>query len=317
MKIVAIVVTYNRKKLLVECLSSILDQTKRVDKLIIVDNNSTDGTYECLDQNGFFNKEEIIYKKLNKNIGGAGGFYEGMKESLKYSPDWLWIMDDDTIPTHVCLENLVSSLKIIKGKISYLASSVYGENEETMNVPLLNEDKSENGYPDWYQYLEHGIVKIKEATFVSLLINGEAVKQIGLPMKNYFIWGDDTEYTLRLNKYYGNSYFIGNSKAIHKRAINKNLSIYSEENLNRIHFYYYMIRNNLINKSEYYGFKKTLKFFINWQIRSIKILIRKNCKYKLKKVATIHKGLLAFLFQNYDKKAFKNRLDIHVKYKNF
>lgn len=40
----AVVVTYNRKKLLEECVNAVLKQSYPVDKLIIIDNNSTDGT---------------------------------------------------------------------------------------------------------------------------------------------------------------------------------------------------------------------------------------------------------------------------------
>ena len=68
------------------------------------------------------------------------------------------------------LLELVKGCELVGNEYSYMASAVYGENGEFMNVPKINTDKSESGYPDWYQYLENGIVKIKEATFVSLLI---------------------------------------------------------------------------------------------------------------------------------------------------
>ena len=315
MNVVVVVVTYNRKQLLVECVESILNQTYKIEKLVLIDNNSTDGTYEFIKEKGIIDNSVIHYKKLEKNIGGAGGFYEGIKEAQQFEPDWVWIMDDDTIPKENCLENLMEATDKIEGKISYLASSIYGENGEFMNVPSINIEKTENGYPNWYKYLEKGMVRIKEATFVSLLINNQAVRSIGYPVKDYFIWGDDTEYTLRLNKYYGSSYMVGGSIAIHKRKISKNLTIYEEDNVNRINFYYYKIRNNLINIKTYYNTKKMIKFFIANQINSIKVLLKPNCKLRLKKFYIIHKGLLAFLFKRYDYYAFKNRLNINVNYK--
>ena len=248
MKIIAVVVTYNRKKLLEECLNAILNQTYEVDKIVLIDNNSTDNTFEYLNEKGLIKNKKIYYKKLEKNIGGAGGFYEGFKMSQKFSPNWLWIMDDDTIPNGDCLQKLVDSRKKLKNeKISFLASSIYGENGEFMNVPTINILPSSNGYPNWYKYLSEGIVKIKKATFVSLLINNEAIKKVGYPVKEYFIWGDDTEYTLRLNKYFADAYMVGNSIAIHKRKITKSLRIEEENNIDRINFYYYMIRNTLIS----------------------------------------------------------------------
>lgn len=315
MKIVAIVVTYNRKKLLEECVNAILSQSKKVSKIIIIDNNSTDNTYEYLSDKKILNNDLISYKKLEKNIGGAGGFYEGFKESQNFKPDWLWIMDDDTIPSETCLENLLLALNKLKNeKVSFLASSIYGEKGEFMNVPNINTSPSNSGYPDWYKYLEQGIVKISEATFVSLLINNEAVKEIGYPVRDYFIWGDDTEYTLRLNKYYGNSYLVGKSIAIHKRKITKKLTIKEEKDKNRLKFHYYMIRNNLINQKTYYGKKKFFIFLFSKQLESIKILFDLKCKNKFLKFITIHKGICAYIFRRYNYKAFKNRMDIDAKY---
>ena len=57
----------------------ILNQTAPVEKLIVVDNNSTDGTDEFLKEYGFLENDILEYVKLPENIGGAGGFYEGMK----------------------------------------------------------------------------------------------------------------------------------------------------------------------------------------------------------------------------------------------
>lgn len=316
MNIVAVVVTYNRKILLKECLESLLQQTIKLNKIIVIDNNSSDNTFEYLKEENILDNKLICYKKLDKNIGGSGGFYEGIKFSQQFNPEWLWIMDDDTIPKNDCLEKLIDAKKIITEKISYLASSIYGINNEFMNVPNINTDKSESGYPNWYKYLTSGIVRIKEATFVSLLINNKAVKKIGFPVRDYFIWGDDTEYTLRLNKYYGNSYLVGDSIAIHKRKVSKELSLYEETNLNRINFYYYMIRNTLINKNTYYGKKEMTKYLFRNLKKSFEILFLKNCKFRFKKFIIIHKAINSYIFKKYDYRAFKNRLDINVQYKN-
>lgn len=312
--IVAVVVTYNRKKLLVECLNAILEQSIKVSKIIVIDNNSTDNTYDYLKQQNLL-KDELLYYKLEENIGGAGGFYEGIKKSQMFNPDWVWIMDDDTIPTQSCLKELITKKNKIAGKISYLASVVYGINGESMNVPNINLSKSESLYPDWYRYLKYGIVKIKEATFVSLLINNDAIKKVGYPVKDYFIWGDDIEYTLRLNEYYGPSYFVGSSVAIHKRKIAKSLSLIEETDLNRLKFHYFMIRNNLINKKTYYGKKACLKFLLHKEKEALRILFNFRCKYKIKKIFIIQKGIFCFLFRKYDYNAFMNRLDLNVKYK--
>lgn len=307
MNIIAVVVTYNRKVLLKECIDAILNQTKPITKLIVIDNNSTDGTYEMLENENYLNNNKVFCKRLEKNTGGSGGFYEGMKLARTLNPDWVWIMDDDTIPNGNSLEELVKAKEVVKEKVGFFASSVYGLNGECMNVPTVNIDLSENGYADWYRYLSYGMIKIKEATFVSLLINGEALKEVGLPCKDYFIWGDDTEYTLRLNKYFGNAYMVGNSEVIHKRKGGKALTIIEEENKSRINMYFYMTRNNYINIREYKSKKQLFKFIVN-NLNIFKILFSKT-KYKFLKIRVILKGLFSGIFKRYNYKAFKDRLN--------
>lgn len=47
-KVCAVIVTYNRKELLRECLKAVLGQTRPPDHILVVDNASTDGTLEML-----------------------------------------------------------------------------------------------------------------------------------------------------------------------------------------------------------------------------------------------------------------------------
>lgn len=312
MNTVAVVVTYNRKVLLLECILALLEQTSILDKIIIIDNNSTDGTYELLKEKNIIKDEKILYKKLDKNIGGAGGFYEGLKHANTFNPNWVWIMDDDTIPKNSALEELLKSAEFLKSEqenISFLASSVYGMNGEFMNVPKINDSETNSGYPGWYKYLNRGLIKISEATFVSLLINGDAIKKVGLPVKDYFIWGDDIEYTLRLNKYFGNAYMVGRSEVIHKRKGGKSLSILEENDKKRLKLYYYMVRNNYINIKEYKKYKKLIIYALRYRKMILKILFSRTSKYKFYKCYLIYKGLYHAKFRKYNYKEFKNRLN--------
>lgn len=306
-RVQAVVVTYNRKELLRECIEAILKQTYPIDKLILVDNNSTDGTDEFLRELGYLNKPVIEYIKLPQNIGGAGGFYEGMKRSREYTPDWVWIMDDDTIPSETCLEELIKARDIIKEDVSFLASSVRGINGEAMNVPKIARNQFTE-YIDWYEYLDKGIVKIVKATFVSLLINFKTIEKCGLPWKEFFIWGDDSEYTQRIIRDYGPAYIVGKSLTIHKRSSAEALSLIKEENKNRIPMYFYYYRNNLIGFWEYESVlyrglcmgKLAYDFF--------GVLFKG--KYKLKKMRIIVKAFFSFVCGTYDRKAFRNRANI-------
>lgn len=286
-KVTCIIVTYNRKELLKECLYAILNQTISIENLLIIDNASTDGTMEMLKDEGFLSKRGFIYHLMETNLGGSGGFYEGMRRAPK-DTDWLWIMDDDTIPNKDCLEKLLVASKSITHRVSFFASSVFGPNKEPMNIPTVDCRLTDNGYANWYYELKNKMVKICDATFVSLLINNNAIKSCGLPCKDYFIWGDDTEYTTRLTTYYGPAYMVGDSIVCHKRFGSKALSITSENNPNRINNYFYYYRNILINTYVYKGKKEGFKLTVKCYIFSLKLLRE---KYGIKKCKTVVKGI--------------------------
>lgn len=309
MDICCVVVTYNRKELLIECIEAILNQTYKLKKIIIIDNNSTDGTEKILGEKDVLSIPYIQYLKLDKNIGGAGGFSKGVREALKDSYDWVWLMDDDTIPLPNALEELIYSLQTVKEKnLSFLCSKVIGVSDEEMNIPNISKRVSENGYNIWMKYLNKGIVEVESATFVSVLINYDGIRKVGLPWEKFFIWGDDIEYTLRLSKNYGPGYVVGKSIVVHKRIGAKNLSIIEENDINRLNMYKYKFRNEML-LLEYMNFSGKVKSIIAIFLFMFKVLIKSEEK-KLKKFYIVLSATLNGLFNRSLKKAFKNRMSL-------
>ena len=305
-RINSIVVTYNRKELLLECIEALLKQTYPVTKITIVDNASTDNTQEFLEENGYFNNPKIDYIRLPQNIGGAGGFFEGISKTKESGFDYAWIMDDDVIVNDDSLEKLIDGTKKLEKldeKFSFLASTVYGEKKEPMNVPEIDTEPTQNGYSDWYKYLIDGLIPVKSATFVSLLINYDAINKVGLPCKDYFIWGDDTEYTLRLTRYFGKAYLIGNSIVTHKRKNAKNLAIENINDPTRIKMIWRLYRNNKINIRYYNGNGKYIRSLTKDFIYLPKLVGK---KYSLMKMKQILKGDFLAI-KDYSK--FKNYID--------
>lgn len=119
-------------------MNAVLSQTYKVHKIVLIDNASTDGTADLFIKGGEYDKDVIDYRRMETNLGGAGGFYEGIKICRDMECDYVWIMDDDTIPYTDCLEKLMSARSKIEGKIGYLASSIIGPDSEPMNVPAID-----------------------------------------------------------------------------------------------------------------------------------------------------------------------------------
>lgn len=305
MKIVAVVVTYNRKQLLAECLNSILSQDCSIDAVVLIDNASTDGTFEYLDETGILDNPVVKYNKMKDNLGGAGGFYNGIKIAMELDPDWVWIMDDDAIPEKECLSRLVDKTE---DNISFLASYVYGLNNKPMNIPEIDSRSMDNGYPEWDSRLEEGIIKIRDATFVSLLINANAIKKCGFPCKEYFIWGDDLEYTSRLTTNFGDAYLVGSSKVCHKRANFSSLRLENETDPKRMKNYYYNYRNDYINSYLYKTRKMTALTGLNLVLNSFKMLGTGKHSFKRFKIAI--SGYIAGITQ---KKRFRKLIIEQIK----
>ncbi len=212
----AVVVTYNRKDLLIKCIQSLISQTTKPEAIYIIDNCSTDNTPELLQQHNYLTMlpenisqtyqstttiENILIKyiRLTENLGGAGGFYHGVKEAYTDGYDWIWIMDDDAFPTPTCLEELVP----------------YYNLEDTVALASLKVDLDDNilyhhrGYFNFnhglpiqehitYEDTQTQTTDIDMASFVGLLVHRRAISQIGYPKKEFFIHTDDLEYCIRL-----------------------------------------------------------------------------------------------------------------------
>lgn len=208
----AVIVSHDRETLLRECLHAVLAQSRAPDHVLVVDNASTDGTQRLLSEE--FVTVDVL--RLDVNEGGAGGFHEGMKAELaRGGVDWLWVMDDDTIPTPDALERLLERLDDLRGlpAPAILASKVVWTDGRMhpMNCP----GPAMADIDHFTRALEHGLIPLRSSTFPSLLVRCDAIRRHRLPQKHFFLWSDDIDFTLRiLREDYG--YLVPASVAVHK-----------------------------------------------------------------------------------------------------
>lgn len=283
--ICAVVVTYNRKELLKECITALLSQSTLVD-VMIIDNASTDGTEQELET--WKSKGQIQYYNTGSNLGGAGGFHYGIKKAMMGSYEYLWIMDDDTIPRVDTAEQLNKAAAMLDNQFGFLNSTVFFNDKELceMNRPGIS---SEWYDMKKYHYIQNGLINVRYASFVSLFLRTEVVKRVGLPIKEFFIWNDDYEYTTRISKLYDN-YMVCASVVHHKMKTNQSTNILTEES-DRISRYYFNYRNGFyVAKRD--GKKAVAKHFLTIMELLCKIIFGKT-RYKGKKCWIVLKGTLA------------------------
>lgn len=259
--IAAVVVTFNRKELLRECLEALKAQTRSPDEIIVIDNASTDSTNNMM----LVDFPNITYIQLTENIGGAGGYHEGMKFAYKKGYDWIWVMDDDSIPSLNSLEQLVASKpyqelnpSIITGSVYFQDGSICKEHRRFFNPHKVVE------YPVNIEYYKKDYFELDTASFIGMLVNRETLNEIGLPIRDFFIDYDDIEFCLRVKYAKGKIFTVPSSKIIHKIKID-NIKI----PMNYCHWRkYYWHRNRLWT---YLRYQKTgVRFYMNQLIEILK-----------------------------------------------
>lgn len=292
-KIVALVLTFNRKVLLQECLESLLQQSCDCD-ILVVDNASTDGTKEMVLEvkEKTDNNINFAYINTGKNLGGAGGFSFGMKIAVKMGYEYIWLMDDDTIPYKDSLEKLVEVKDEMNGNFGFLSSMVEWTdgNMCIMNKPLVAENWWECG-----SSLEHGKLAISKGSFVSFFVSAETIKKVGLPLKEFFIWFDDSEYSRRIVENIGNGYLVFDSKVLHKMNSNSCVDIVTE-NGDRLGRYNYAFRNRYYLCKKH-GLKAHLKYDVYFWKTVLHIILKSKDK-KLKRIGIMIKSTFNGYFFN-------------------
>lgn len=197
MTVCLVIVTYNRKELLLFLLGEIFKQSFLNIRVIVIDNASTDGAEEYIKNSDFQWWSKIKWVNLESNIGGAGGFYEGMKYALTQGAEWIWVMDDDGYPEKECLRRLIDEVN--KRKLQAISPLQININDHgQLAFPVWVNKKQIRGRV--VQVLDNEFIEQQANLFNGLLIHESVIKEIGLPKKELFIRGDEVEYTKRLLK---------------------------------------------------------------------------------------------------------------------
>lgn len=241
--VAAVVVTYNRKELLAQCLDALLAQTRPLDAIYVIDNASTDGTAEMIAQE-YANC--VIHERLPTNTGGAGGFHHGLRHAFEDNYDWIWVMDDDCIPDRDALEKLLphsttasvlNSTVVSSANPSRLAFCVpvrtrFGWSRPVRDLTKLRSASKERRIP-W------------ALPFNGTLVHRAVVRDCGLPLKDLFIWGDEVEWFLRVRRRY-KTWLIVDSVVRHPASADpKQVPAWK---------YYYRVRNQLYISKRLYPF---------------------------------------------------------------
>jgi rhamnopyranosyl-N-acetylglucosaminyl-diphospho-decaprenol beta-1,3/1,4-galactofuranosyltransferase len=269
--IFVVVVTYNRLDLLKLCLNNLLLQSRLINRIVVVDNNSSDGTQEWLKAWQSTNSS-ISHVILNgENSGGAGGFVLGMKYAVENGADWIWMMDDDALPLPDALDSLVNA--------DLDASHVYGSlavkgSDTAWVTTLVDEGRTVNAVTEVPPK-----ARVQSLPFLGFMIHRNLVEKIGYPDPGFFIAADDVEYCLRAQRAGADIYIVGRSLIEHPKSVRYKfgpLTCLSLPPWKR----YYDTRNRLLIARKYYGFALIYKTIPGSFLRLLAALVREPQKMR-------------------------------------
>ena len=187
--IAVVVVTYNRRALLLACLAALAAQSHAPQRIHIIDNASSDGSLEALVEAGWLARPEVDYHRLADNLGGAGGFATGLARAVAAGAAWVWMMDDDALPAPNALMNLLAAAD--NPCNLYGSTAVAGERLAWGMTLTANGQRIERAADLPAQ------AEVEFLPFLGIFIHRDMVARIGVPDARYFLAADDLEYCLR------------------------------------------------------------------------------------------------------------------------
>lgn len=220
-KLDLVIVTFNRLEKLKKALSCYEKQTSPFRNLILVNNCSTDGTKEYIDE---WQREKTFFGKIvihtDENLGGSGGFYLGQKKAMELGADWVFVADDDAYAQPDMVEKFYDYLGLHDtSKISAICAAVYDTDD---NICLYHRDNYKVEKGRYFRRInapseeyEKDSFEIDILSYVGSFLNAQALRKEGLVNPQYFIYFDDSEHSFRLKRY-GTIIVVPNLKIIHE-----------------------------------------------------------------------------------------------------
>ena len=268
-----VIVTYNRRELLEECVSSALNQTLPFHEVIIVDNHSSDGTREYLSRVHSTNRTKVRKIYSNQNTGGAGGFAIGLK-NVGRDTDYVLVIDDDAILYPDFLEQIAK--RRIDGVEAYSGTVEVNGKIDVLHRRRMTDMVLMTDYCVPVREYEGPGFFYHRSSFCGLMISIDLLQKIGYPRTDFFIQFDDTEYSHRLLQY-TKIYNVNKARIKHKTTIVSNAKLTWKN--------YYLYRNQWYvglmysQKPEAYNFYRWIFHHGKYIILALRLL-RHPCDFR-------------------------------------
>jgi len=284
-KVTAIVLNWNNYSDTAECLSNLTEMSYPNFEILLLDNGSTDDSGERLAQE--FPDVRTTYNA--ENLGFPGGVNVGIREAIDDGAEYVWLVNNDII---------IEDQAILDGLVSRM------ENNEDIGVltPVVREYPDtdsiwfDQGYIDW-DWFDRGPKKDVDLDtsndlifndylpFCSSLIRSTLFNEIGYLREEYFLYGADIDYCVRVTDH-GYEVATDTSKALYHRAFSS-----SGESTSPIPSYY-EARNRFIFADMFRKKITPYKYYTSYMIWISLLLGYRILLLEFKSVKAIFEGVI-------------------------
>jgi GT2 family glycosyltransferase len=267
-----VVLNWNSGQDSLACIKSIETATYPNNRVVVVDNGSTDGSPEKIAQ--LFPGVKII--RHQKNLGYTGGNNTGILYSMEKGADYVWLLNNDTEIAPDCIHQLVARAE--RQPAAGLLSPVvyYAEQPRIIQfakeqISLSNMEKSSGG--NLRIQADDHVVDHLPGT--AMLIKRAVVEKIGLLRDELFAYWEDTDYCIRAAKAGFENVVVESAAVFHKHQLKT-----GDGNWKSPHFYYYMLRNKiLLGRYHFKSKKERIRYLLYCMFKAADIVGNMNSEY--------------------------------------
>lgn len=287
-KVFIVILNWNGRQLLEDCIKSLQDITHPNYSILVVDNGSSDGSVQMVSQK--YPQIEIIQNETNLGFSKANNI--GINRALAKGADYVLLLNNDVEVAPDFLHKLVEVAERDE-KIGIVGPKIYYYDRPKViwfAGGVINFRYGGGGHIGHNQIDRGQYNQIKEVDYISgcaMLIKKEVIEKIGLLDEDYFIYSEDTDLCYRAHKADFRNLYVPSAVIWHKAS-----SSSSEDSplMN-----YYLFRNSLIFSRKYLEGLGHLKFFLYFNLRVMKKLIKNMLLLKFSNNIAIILGCLDYI----------------------
>ncbi len=284
-KVTAVTIMYgDRWKFLSQVVIAVM-RDPYITKLIIVDNGSKNK--EEIENGVKEYGDRVVVLRQEKNLGSAGGFAVGLDYARRTDCDYVFILDDDSVPEDGSIMSFMEIVRLFPNKKVVLSGSRDNvlENKEHFYKPSIADDKPRGTFFEVFslrkfihfiKLFDRRKKKVKRGPFIPIIptegfiyggafIPIEAVREAPLPDASLFLYGDDIEYSWNIKKLGYESYLCSKPRLydVDLTFGTNGSHIFGQFDPSTLPFkVYYRIRN-MVRLSRKHSNQSTIILFLN------------------------------------------------------